>query len=94
MEKRIAIHSLKLPKEIITEILEYLYYTPQQIAIRELYKRVHFSIRNSVYVNNYWYDSYYYLFNYKRTVIYICFCTTCGDYKYSTNMGYRVMCKC
>jgi len=43
MEKLII--KLNLPKEIIREIIEYLYYTPQQIAIRELYKRVHFYIR-------------------------------------------------
>ena len=95
MEKRIAIHNLKLPKEIIREILDYLYYTPQQIALREIYKRVHFSIKNArtYYTDNYWYESYYYLFHYKHIMIYISFCK-CGNYKFSPDIEDCVLCRC
>jgi hypothetical protein len=85
MEKRVAIHNLNLPKEIIAEILEYLYYTPQQVAIRKQYKRVHFSIKNAY---TYYTDNivgYNYFFHYKHIMIYISFCK-CGNYKFSLDM--------
>jgi len=92
MEKRVAIHNLKLPKEIIAEILEYLYYTPQQVALREIYKRVRFYIKSSIYSTNY-FEGYNYLFSHRHRTMCTCFCIKCGNYKYAYT-DYRVMCKC
>ena len=94
MEKRVAIHNLKIPNEIIKEILHYLYYTPQQIAIRELHKRIHFSIKNAVtyYTDNYRHEGYY-LFHYKHIMIYTSFCK-CGNYKFSPDIDECVLCRC
>jgi hypothetical protein len=93
MEKRVATNNLKLPKEIIAEILEYLYYTPEQIALREKYKRVHFSIKNAITDRDYLHQTRYYLFHYKHIMIYICFCK-CGNYKFSSDIEYCVLCRC
>lgn len=94
MEKRVATNNLKLPKEIIAEILEYLYYTPQQVAIRNQYKKVNFSIKNSItYRDTYWNEKRYYLFHYKHIMIYICFCK-CGNYKFSPDIENCVLCRC
>ena len=95
MEKQIKLlHKINLPKEIIMEIFEYLYYTPQQVAIREQYKRVHFSIKNAItYRDNYWHERRYYLFHYKHVMIYISFCK-CGNYKFSPDIENCVLCRC
>ena len=76
--------------------MEYLYFSPEQIAVRERNKRVHYCITNARHVNanNFCYDNYYYLFHYKYTLIYICFCKTCGNYKFSPDMEDCVLCKC
>ena len=92
MEKRVAIHNLKVPKEIVTEILDYLYYTPEQVAIREIYKRIHFSIENAITYRDNSYGRCY-LFHYKHIMIYISFCK-CGNYKFSPDIEDCVLCRC
>jgi hypothetical protein len=76
--------------------MEYLYFNPEQVAVRELHKKVHYCISNARHVNanNFCYDKHYYLFHYKFTLIYICFCKTCGNYKFSPDMEDCVLCKC
>ena len=76
---------ISLPKEIIAEILEYVYYTPEQI--REMYKKVLCSIKKSRHAScesNYRFSI--------RKPIFIGFCK-CGNYTFY-NMDERVMCKC
>ena len=94
--RRACLLQINLPPELIQVLVQYLYYTPEQAAIRERHKRVHYCIKNARHINanNYCYESYYYLFNYKFTMIYICFCKKCGDYKFSPDMEYCVICKC
>jgi len=73
----------KLPKEIIAEIFEYVYYTPQQM--KEMYKKVLCSIKNNRSSES----------NYRfsiRKPVFIGFCK-CGNYTFY-NMDERVMCRC
>jgi len=88
MEKLVT--KLNLPKEMIKEILEYLYYTPQQIELREMYKKVHFYIKSSIYSTN---CEGVYVFSHRHKTMFICFCIKCGNYKYA-DLDDRVICKC
>ena len=99
MNRLICVLKINLPPELIQMIRQYLYYTPEQATIRELHKRVHFSIKSATHANKYWnqsndcFKAHHYLFNYNDVMIHMCFCK-CGDYKYSPDMNYCVMCKC
>ena len=90
LNKLVTIVQINLPQELIKELRKYLYYTPEQIATRELYKRVHYSIKNA----RHYYSDDNYLFSYKFTLIYICFCKKCGNYKFSSDMEDCVLCRC
>lgn len=87
--RRVAILQVKLPAELIRKLMEYLYYTPEQIELREKRKRMHYGIMNARHV-----FGYYYTFNYKYTCMCICFCEKCGNYRYSNDMEECVECKC
>lgn len=99
MDKLVSILKINLPQELIQLLLQYLYYTPQQIVIREMHKRVHYCIKSATHSNKYsnqsntYFKNHYYLFSYNHITIYMCFCK-CGDYKFSPDMNYCVICKC
>jgi len=86
MDKHVCIRQMSLPPELEKIIESYLYYTPEQIALREIRKRVHFCIDNARHFcsNDYGYEKWpHYLFSYKNIMLYICFCGKCGEYKFS-----------
>ena len=89
MDKRIAVTKINLPEDIIKNVMDYLYYTPEQIAKKENMKRMHYVIMNACRS-----FGYYYCFNYKYSSIVICFCVKCGDYVYSRDMEHCDECKC
>ena len=94
MNRLVAILQINLPDELIKQLMDYLYFTPQQIAMRELNKRVQYCITKSIHSGKICDNTQAYLFNYKHTLIYICFCEKCGNYEFSSDMEECVSCKC
>ena len=98
-DKLVTILKINLPQELVQLLIQYLYYTSQQILIRDMHRRVHYCIKSATHANTYWnqsnsyFKSHNYLFNYKDVMIYMRFCK-CGDYKFSPDMNYCVICKC